>query len=113
MVLDVQRVLEDVYETVEPLIGSVNVTDYIPRLAAVNPDHFGMADAKVDGERFGIGDASNEFSIQSISKVFSLALVIAGDNDENWRRVGREPSGAGFNSLAQLEYKRGIPRNPF
>ena len=113
MAMNVQNVLEDVYEVVQPLIGSGNVADYIPRLASVNPDRFGIAVTMADGEKFAIGDSAKEFSIQSISKVFSLALVIAQDNDEIWRRVGREPSGAAFNSLAQLEYKRGIPRNPF
>lgn len=111
--MNLQSVLEDVYEVVQPLIGSGNVADYIPRLASVNPDHFGIAVTMADGEKFSVGEATTEFSIQSISKVFSLALVIAQDNDEIWRRVGREPSGAAFNSLAQLEYKRGIPRNPF
>src|SRR5690348_10089309 len=53
------------------------------------------------------------FSIQSISKVFTLALVIAGDGAALWTRVGREPSGTPFNSLVQLEYEHGIPRNPF
>ena len=113
MAMNLQSVLEDVYEVVEPLIGSGNVADYIPRLASVNPDHFGIAVTMADGEKFAIGDSTTEFSIQSISKVFSLAIAIAQDHDEIWRRVGREPSGAAFNSLAQLEYKRGIPRNPF
>ncbi len=111
--MDLQRVLETVYDSVQPLIGSGNVAEYIPRLAAVNPDQFGMAVSTVDGERYAVGDSAVEFSIQSISKVFSLALAIAGDDEEIWARVGREPSGAAFNSLAQLEYKRGIPRNPF
>src|SRR5215468_460480 len=51
--------------------------------------------------------------IQSISKVFTLALAVANDGAELWTRVGREPSGTSFNSLVQLEYEKGIPRNPF
>ena len=113
MTLDLHEIVEDVYEAVRPVIGSGSVADYIPRLAAVNPDHFGISVVTTDGERYSAGDADVEFSIQSISKVFSLALVMAADGDEIWQRVDREPSGAAFNSLAQLEYKRGIPRNPF
>lgn len=108
-----QEVLEEVHEAVRPIIGSGSVADYIPRLAAVNPEHFGLTVATLDGQRHSVGDATVGFSIQSISKVFSLALVIARDGDGIWQRVDREPSGAAFNSLAQLEYKRGIPRNPF
>ncbi|MGI6879381.1 glutaminase [Microbacterium sp. gxy059] len=111
--IDVQGVLQEVHEAVSPLIGSGSVAEYIPRLAAVSPEHFGMAVTTIDGERFSVGDAATEFSIQSISKVFALALVISADGDEIWRRVGREPSGAAFDSLAQLERTRGIPRNPF
>ncbi|MGO3147225.1 MAG: glutaminase [Leucobacter sp.] len=113
MAIDIQGILAEVEEAVRPLIGSGNVADYIPRLAAVNPDRFGIAIATLDGEKHVIGDSHEEFSIQSISKVFSLALVIAADGDGVWQRVDREPSGAAFNSLAQLEHKRGIPRNPF
>lgn len=111
--MEIQAVLQEVREAVSPLIGSGSVADYIPRLAAVNPDQFGIAVMTADGELASAGDSGIEFSIQSISKVFSLALVMAGDGDEIWQRIDREPSGAAFNSLAQLEYKRGIPRNPF
>lgn len=113
MAINLQELVDDVHEAVRPLIGSGSVADYIPRLAAVNPDHFGISVMMTDGTQVSSGDADVEFSIQSISKVFSLALVMAGDGDEIWQRVDREPSGAAFNSLAQLEYKRGIPRNPF
>jgi glutaminase len=110
---DLQAVLHEVREAVGPLIGSGSVADYIPRLGAVNPDQFGIAVMTTDGELCSAGDGDVEFSIQSISKVFSLALVMAADGDGIWQRIDREPSGAAFNSLAQLEYKRGIPRNPF
>lgn len=113
METDIQYALDESYDAVRPLIGSGSVAEYIPRLAAVNPDQFGMAVVMNDGARYGVGDSEVPFSIQSMSKVFSLALVMAGDGDEIWQRIGREPSGAAFNSLAQLEFKRGIPRNPF
>jgi glutaminase len=61
----------------------------------------------------GVGDWRQRFSIQSISKVFTLALAMEKDGETLWTRVGREPSGTPFNSLVQLESERGIPRNPF
>jgi glutaminase len=67
----------------------------------------------VDGQLLGTGDWRTPFSIQSVSKAFSLALVLARDGEALWKRVGREPSGNPFNSLVQLEYEKGIPRNPF
>ncbi len=77
-------------------------------------DHeFGFAIATVDGELDGIGDWQQPFPIQSISKVFALTLVIAHGGQAIWKRVGREPSGDPFNSLVQLEYDQGVPRNPF
>jgi len=72
-----------------------------------------MAVASNDGEVHVVGDCDVPFSVQSISKVFSLALVVANDGDQIWQRVSREPSGNPFNSLLQLDQERGKPRNPF
>ena len=108
-----QQILDAVHATVSPLIGCGRVSDYIPGLAAVDPRRFGLALAAADGAVYGAGDWQTAFSIQSVSKVFSLALVLSRDNDAIWRRVGREPSGSPFNSLQQLEHDRGVPRNPF
>ncbi|WP_191299227.1 glutaminase [Lentzea cavernae] len=85
---------------------------YIPALARIDPHAFGLAVATLDGEVFRAGEHSRPFSIQSISKAFTLALALA-ENDDVWTRVGREPSGSPFNSLVQLETEQGIPRNPF
>ncbi|MEU6627083.1 glutaminase [Streptomyces parvus] len=87
--------------------------DYIPMLAGVDPRRFGMAVAEPDGTVYGVGDWRQPFSTQSISKVFALALALSLDGERIWRGVGREPSGNPFNSLVQLEYENGIPRNPF
>ncbi len=111
--MDYQGILDEVMAAVWPLIGQGRVASYIPALAAVDPNRFGMALATVDGDLFGVGDWHVPFSIQSISKVFTLALTLARDGDAVWRRVGKEPSGNPFNSLVQLEYEQGIPRNPF
>lgn len=53
------------------------------------------------------------FSLQSITKLFTFVLALKLLGDDLWRRVGREPSGAAFNSMVQLETEKGIPRNPF
>lgn len=87
--------------------------DYIPVLASADPGRFGMAVAELDGTVYGTGDWRQPFSAQSITKVFTLALVLAQEGEALWERVGREPSGNPFNSLVQLEYEDGIPRNPF
>jgi glutaminase len=89
------------------------VASYIPQLAHVDPRRFGIAVMLADGTTHVGGDADEAFSIQSISKVFTLTLALGKVGDALWRRVGREPSGNPFNSIVQLEAEKGIPRNPF
>ncbi len=89
------------------------VADYIPPLAAISPQHFGIAIVMADGACHAAGDADVAFSIQSISKVFGLTMALGQVGDALWQRVGREPSGSAFNSIVQLETEQGIPRNPF
>ena len=110
--LEYERVLDDVADAVRGVLGSGRVPDQIPALADADPRAFGLAVATVEGEVHGVGEWRRRFSIQSISKVFTLALVIEHDGEALWTRVGREPSGTPFNSLVQLEYEHGIPRNP-
>lgn len=105
--------LQDIFEEVEPMLGMGKVADYIPALATVNPRQFGISICDTQGRITSIGDASVPFSIQSISKVFNLVLAINHYGETMWERVGCEPSGLPFNSLVQLEYENGIPRNPF
>ncbi len=112
-IVDYQRYLNEAMIAARGTAGTGRVADYIPALAAADPDAFGMALATVDGEMFGVGEWEQPFSIQSISKLFTLALVLAHSADDIWRGVGREPSGNPFNSLIQLETEHGIPRNPF
>ncbi|MBQ0826820.1 glutaminase [Streptomyces tagetis] len=110
---DYQEVLERVAEEIERTPGRGRPADYIPALAALDPRRFGMAVAEPDGTVHGVGDWRQPFSAQSITKVFTLALDLAREGDTLWEHVGREPSGNPFNSLVQLEYENGIPRNPF
>jgi glutaminase len=111
--MDLQAVLEEIRAEVRPHFGKGRMADYIPALARVSPDRFGMAVVTVDGRAARVGEAEAPFSIQSISKLFTLMLVMSRIGDEIWTRVGKEPSGAPFNSLALLERERGVPRNPF
>ena len=108
-----ETLLDWIADEAAPFVGAGKVADYIPALASVPPDRFGMALATVDGRLYGVGDYLERFSLQSISKIYSLALVMAQDAESLRGRVGVEPSGNAFNSLIQLEYEQGIPRNPF
>lgn len=108
------ELLEQLVEEARPLLGQGKVADYIPALAKVNANKLGIAVTTPDGVTIGAGDYLEPFSIQSISKVFSLTLALTlYEEDEIWQRVGKEPSGHSFNSLVQVELERGIPRNPF
>ncbi|HEY0146261.1 MAG TPA: glutaminase [Methylovirgula sp.] len=89
------------------------VATYIPELARADPNAFGLAVVDADGNVVYAGDADTPFSIQSVSKVFTLTIALGMVGDRLWNRVGREPSGSAFNSIVQLERERGIPRNPF
>ena len=111
--MDYQSVIDRIRDEVRELWGQGRVADYIPALEKVNPRQFGMAVATLDGQEYSTGDAQVCFSIQSISKVFTLAMVTRHVGDDIWDAVGREPSGNPFNSLVQLEYEQGKPRNPF
>jgi glutaminase len=108
-----QELIETVHRDAAPLLGEGRVADYIPELARIDPRKLGIAVATVDGQIAVCGDADEPFSIQSISKVFTLTLALGKIGDALWKRVGREPSGTSFNSIVQLEHERGIPRNPF
>ncbi|UTT70210.1 glutaminase [Arthrobacter sp. DNA4] len=106
--------LEDIVRRHRPRQNAGSVPGNIPFLATVPFDRFGIAVATTSGEVFSSGDAGVPFSIQSISKVFTLAMALQGGRSTAlWSRVLREPSGTSFNSLVQLEAEKGIPRNPF
>jgi glutaminase len=88
-----------VYERCLPVTGG-DVANYIPELADVDPEKFGLALATVDGRLWTRGDVDHEFTIQSVSKAFSycLALELLG-REEVFRHVGVEPSGDAFNAI--------------
>lgn len=111
--MNYQAILDEIHQEVLSLLPCGTVASYIPQLASVSPQKFGMAVQTVDGDVFQVGQALEPFSIQSISKVYTLTLGFPFEGDNIWTRVGLEPSGSTFNSLVQLEYEHGIPRNPF
>ncbi len=110
---DYPAILDTIFKEVQPLLMQGKVASYIPELSKVALGQFGMAVYCLDGTTYSIGDATRRFSAQSVTKLFALALAYTREGDSIWERVGKEPSGNPFNSLIQLEYEQGIPRNPF
>jgi len=111
--IDYQQILNEIQSEVAPLLCDGKVADYIPALASVDPNQFAMSITLFDGSEFSVGSFDTLFSIQSISKVFTFTLALNIFGKELYRRIGVEPSGNPFNSLVQLEYENGHPRNPF
>lgn len=111
--MDYQSILNSIYNEVLVLDNNGNIADYIPELKRVNTEKFGIALIDNYQKIYTVGDATEKFSIQSISKVITTALIFSKIGNDLWQRVGFEPSGNAFNSLVQLEYENGIPRNPF
>ncbi|CAG4889953.1 glutaminase [Paraburkholderia gardini] len=106
-------ILDQIHRDLKPWLGKGRVASYIPELANISAERFGMAIVRTTGEVFRTGEADTRFSIQSISKLFACTLAFQLLGDDLWQRVGREPSGTAFNSLVQLEADQGKPRNPF
>lgn len=109
----VSATINSINATMELAVNRGRVADYIPELAGVNPDQFAISICLPDGQQFSAGKCNTRFSIQSISKVFTLAIALGRYGDGYWRRVGREPSSNVFNSVQELEARNGIPPNPF
>lgn len=108
-----ETIFQEIHRELQSVEDTGQLADYIPELAHVDPDRFGVQLTTVGGEKFAFGDANQRFSIQSIAKVFSFVLAYSRVKSNIWERTGLEPAGTPFNSLVQLEYDQGIPRNPF
>lgn len=113
MTMDYKGILNEIAQELTKINDIGKVANYIPALSAINPNKFGVNICTLDGENYNFGDSDEKFSIQSIAKVFSLTLAYQIEGVNLWSRVGVEPSGDPFNSLVQLEFENGIPRNPF
>ncbi|MDF2178843.1 glutaminase A [Aliiglaciecola sp. CAU 1673] len=105
--------VSDLVAEARALPVSGKVANYIPALAEVDPNRVALAMATIDGQVVGAGEADHRFSIQSLSKIFGLTMAMNRVGDSLWKRVNMEPSGQSFNSIVQLEWEHGIPRNPF
>ncbi len=111
--MNYETIFQEIFRELQSIEDEGHVADYIPELARVNPDQFGVFLVTIDGEKHPFGDAEKRFSIQSIAKVFSFVLAYSRVKSDIWERMDLEPAGTPFNSLVQLEYDKGIPRNPF
>ncbi|MBU0935120.1 MAG: glutaminase A [Spirochaetes bacterium] len=110
-----QNILDQVYEQAVQYTRFGKVADYIPALSLCDGSQLGLAMATKDGQIFSVGQAEQRFTVQSISKVLSLAYVLTvSGEDEVFARVGKEPTGDPFNSIIRLETSaRRKPFNPF
>lgn len=112
-VIDLQMMLNMLVAEMKARIDRGKVADYVPALRRVDPKKFGIAVAFTDGRFFLSGDAEEPYSVQSMSKVFTLTMALGAVGDALWQRVGHEPSSEPFNSIVELEREKGTPRNPF
>ena len=110
---ELRAIVADISDQVAAQPDRGEVATYIPQLAKVDPIQFALTVVTAEGTVISAGDANIPFSIQSVSKVFTLALALGRVGEWLWARVGREPSGDPFNSIVQLEAEQGMPRNPF
>jgi glutaminase len=102
--------LTSIFEQVESCRDG-KLADYIPQLARINPEKFGMAVCSIDGQRFSLGDADDFFCVQSCSKPITYCLALEENGEEEVHNyVGAEPSGKTFNELTLNS--RGRPHNP-
>ncbi|APG64512.1 glutaminase [Tenacibaculum todarodis] len=108
-----KNIIKNAYKSASLIKDEGKIATYIPELANVNPEMFGVHITKTDGTNYGEGNNLEKFSIQSIVKVLSLSLAYKILGEQLWERVDVEPSGAKFDSLLLLETNKGIPRNPF
>jgi glutaminase len=109
---EVQRALDAAYTKYKNLKEGKNA-DYIPALAKVDPQLFGIALVTPDGRVFVAGDTTSEVSIQSISKVFTLARVMQDSGDAAIvKNTGVDATGQVFNSIVAIEQKKGHEMNP-
>ena len=110
--VDFQSVLDAIKETTDKAKDRGQIADYIPELANVDMHKFGIHLLDMEQHTFSAGNSNERFSIQSISKVFTLSMAMGLIGEKIWKRVDVEPSGDPFNHLSLLELEKGIPRNP-
>ncbi|MDF4222522.1 glutaminase [Maribacter sp. M208] len=110
--IDFQSVLTAINEAASNEKERGEIADYIPELAKVDVNNFGIHLIDSQQNDYAAGDSNELFSIQSISKVLTLSMALSLIGENVWERVDVEPSGDPFNHLSLLELENGIPRNP-
>jgi len=109
---DVQRVVNAAYEKYKNLHEGKNA-DYIPALAKVDSNLFGIAVVTPDGKVYTVGDVTSEVSIQSVSKVFTMARVMQDSGEKAIEKnTGVDATGQAFNSIVAIEQYKGHDMNP-
>ncbi len=111
--MDYEKIFHEIVSGFTDADDCGEIATYISELSKVDPKKLGIHLTTVQKSHYSFGDSNEKFSIQSIAKVLSLTLAIKNMGEDLWSRLGVEPSGSAFNSLVQLEYEKGIPRNPF
>lgn len=108
-----KQVLEQALLVGRPAIALGEPATYIPELGKVDKNQLGISICTKDGTRISVGDAQVRFSVQSISKIITLAVALEKCGYEKvFEQVGMEPSGDAFNSLIKLEESNSYPYNP-
>lgn len=109
---DYEHAVKTAYEKYRNLDEGKNA-DYIPALAKVDPHLFGIALVTPDGRVYTAGDVTSEVSIQSVSKVFTMARVIQQSGEKAIEdRIGVDATGQAFNSIVAIEQYKGKEMNP-
>lgn len=111
--MDYKNIIKTVYQKINSIENKGALASYIPELATVDAENFGVHLSTIQNKAIGWGQYDVKFSIQSIAKVLSVCLAYKINGEKIWERLGVEPAGTAFNSLVQLETDNGIPRNPF
>lgn len=109
---NIEKAMSEAYTKYKGLQEGANA-DYIPALAKVDPNIYGIAVVTTDGQVYTLGDIKSEVSIQSISKVFTMALVMEESGPEAiFNNMGVDATGQAFNSIVAVEQFKGAEMNP-
>jgi glutaminase len=109
---NIEAAVKEAYEKYKDVKEGANA-DYIPALAEVDPNIFGIAVVTVDGKVIEVGDITDMVSMQSIEKVFAMAMVIDDQGSDALKeKVGVDATGMKFNAIEPIEWKKGKELNP-
>ncbi len=110
---ELDNALDEAHAAGRAVCSEGAVATYIPELAKVDPQKFAISAITIDGLQGSRGDSSERFTLQSVSKVFSLACVMQSSGLDVFQAMSVEPSGDAFFSIVKLEEERGRARNPY